>query len=103
VSRRRQLRQPLRAAAVRSVDFDHLLDVLRDNLRRADAFVTTAEELIERSWGDEGDNSEDEDGGVQRRRMRVEYLIEAGKLAVRAANYASGQIATELAAHPGDA
>src|SRR5436190_1372180 len=84
----------------------HLLHVLRDNLRRADAFVSTAEELVERSWGEEGDDrdeDEDDDSGIQRRRMRVEYLIEAGKLAVRAAGYTSDQLAAELAAHRGDA
>lgn len=85
-------------------DVDHLLYVLRDNLRRADAFVSTAEELVEQSWGDEGDDGdEDEDGGIQRRRMRVEYLIEAGKLAVRAAGYTSDQLAAELAMHRRDA
>lgn len=83
------------------IDVDHLLDVLRDNLRRADAFVSTAEELVEQFWGDEID--EDEDGGAGRRRMRVEYLIEAGRLAVRAALYTGDQIVAELAAHTVDA
>lgn len=99
-------RRALPAPALPTVDVDHLLHVLRDNLRRADAFVSTAEELVERSWGDEGDDSdegEDDDSGIQRRRMRVEYLIEAGKLAVRAAGYTSDQLAAELAAHRGDA
>ena len=97
-------RGALPAPALPTVDVDHQLYVHRDNLRRADAFVSTAEELVERSWGDEGDDSdEDDDSGIQRRRMRVEYLIEAGKLAVRAAGYTSDQLAAELAAHRGDA
>ena len=87
---------------VSAVDVDQLLCVLRDNLRRADTFVSTAEELVERSWGDEA-RSEDEDGGVQRRRNHVEYLVEAAKLAVRAAIYTGDQIAAELAAHRGRA
>jgi hypothetical protein len=85
-------------------DVDHLIHVLRDNLRRADAFITTAEEKLEQSWSDEiDDDSEDEDGGILRHRMRVEYLIEAGKHAVRAAGYTSDQLAAELDLHRGRA
>jgi hypothetical protein len=76
-------------------DVDHLLYVLRDNLRRADAFISTAERQIEESWHDDNDG-EDEDGGVLRHRMRVEYLVEAGKHAVRAALYTTEQIDAEL-------
>ena len=79
---------------------DHLLCVLRDQLRRADAFVTSAETELLVSWGvggDDGSGEDDEadDDGVQRRRMRVEYLVEAGKLAVREAQYTSEQLAAE--------
>jgi hypothetical protein len=70
-----------------------LLDVLRDNIRRADAFVTDAEEKLEQSWGFDGEEDE-----VLFRRGQVEYLIEAGKLAIRAANYTGAQLAAELAA-----
>jgi hypothetical protein len=66
--------------------------LLRDNLRRADAMVSTAEGLIEESWHDD----EDEDGGILRHRMRIEYLIEAGKHAVRAALYTTEQIEAEV-------
>lgn len=61
---------------------DGLLYILRDNLRRADAMVSTAERQIEENWHDE---EEDENGGILRHRMRIEYLVEAGKHAVRAA------------------
>lgn len=78
-------------------EVDHLLCVLRDQLRRTDAFVTSAEKELLVSWGvgdddgGEGDEDDDDDG-VQRRRMRVEYLVEAGKLAVREAQYTSEEI-----------
>jgi hypothetical protein len=72
---------------------DGLLYILRDNLRRADAMVSTAERQIEESWHDE---EEDEDGGILRHRMRIEYLVEAGKHAVRAALYTAEQIEAEI-------
>lgn len=81
-----------------------LVCVLRDQLRRADSYVTSAEKELMESWGDEGDeDSEDSDDGVQRRRCRVEDLVEAGKLAVREAQYTSDQIFARLDPHPGDA
>jgi hypothetical protein len=45
-------RQPGRLAgpAATGPDLDGLLYTLRDNLRRADAFITTAERQIEESW-----------------------------------------------------
>ncbi|HEY0482362.1 MAG TPA: hypothetical protein VGD37_32800 [Kofleriaceae bacterium] len=61
-------------------DLDDLIHVLRDNLERADAFLTSAEELIERPLP-EGDD----DGSVARRRNHIAHLLEAAKLAVRAA------------------
>jgi hypothetical protein len=75
-------------------EVDHLICVLRDQLRRTDAFVTSAEKELLVSWGV---GEDDEDDGVQRLRMRVEYLVEAGKLAVREAQYTSEQLAAELA------
>jgi len=79
---------------------DDLLYTLRDNLRRADAFITTGERQLEESWGVEVDESDDDDeegeARVQRRRMRVEYLVEAGKNAVREALYTTQQIEAEI-------
>jgi hypothetical protein len=76
-------------------ELDHLTYTLRDNLRRADAFITTAERQIEENWHDD---EEDEDGGILRHRMRVEYLVEGGKHAVRAALYTAEQIDAVLGA-----
>lgn len=84
-------------------DPDGLLYTLRDNLRRADAFISTAERQIEESWHDDDrddrdDRDEEESGSsILRHRMRVEYLVEAGKLAVRAALYTTQQLDAELA------
>lgn len=76
---------------------DQLLCTLRDNIRRADAFISTAERQIEESWhDDERDEDEeyddDDEDTVLRHRMRVEYLVEAGKFAVRAALFNVEQI-----------
>jgi hypothetical protein len=112
VTRRRQPGQRLPAPAAPEPsplpvpepddEVDHLICVLRDQLRRTDAFVTSAEKELLVSWGvggdDGGEDDEDEDDGVQRRRMRVEYLVEASKLAVREAQYTGEQLAAELAA-----
>lgn len=74
-------------------DVDGLFYLLHDNLRRADAFITTAEEQIERSWGGGEDQGGDDSGaaGVLRRRNQ------AAKLAVRAGNYTCEEIAAEIA------
>lgn len=77
-------------------DLDGLLYLLRDNLRRADAFITTAEQLIEQPGSDADD--EGDDGGIMRYRMRIEYLVEAAKMAVRAANYTGESIDAEISA-----
>ncbi len=78
---------------------DCLLYSLRDNLRRADAFVSTAERQIEENWhdNDDEDDLEEEFNTVLRHRMRIEYLVEAGKHAVRAALYTTEQIDAEIA------
>jgi hypothetical protein len=84
---------------VSAPDVDHLIHILRDNLRRADAFVSTAERQIEESWhDDDGDESdmEEEFDTVLRHRMRIEYLVEAGKLAVRAALYTTERLDAAL-------
>ena len=96
-SNRRRPELPAPAPAPEPDDeVDHLLCVLRDQLRRTDAFVTSAEKELLVSWGvggdDSGEDDEADDDGVQRRRMRVEYLVEAGKFAVRAALYTTEQI-----------
>jgi hypothetical protein len=76
-------------------DLDNLIHLLRDNLGKADAFISAAERLIEESWdsGDADPAAEDETGdSVLRRRSRAEHLIEAGKLAVRAAAYTTEEL-----------
>ena len=80
-------------------ELDGLLYTLRDNLRRADAFISTAERQIEENWHDEdGDDSdvEEEFDTVLRHRMRIEYLVEAGKFAVRAALFTTDQLDAAL-------
>lgn len=84
-------------------ELDHLLYTLRDNLRRADAFITTAEQQIEEPRRHEsGDEGESEEDGKLRYRMRVEYLVEGGKLAVRGALYTVQQLEAVIAAHRRD-
>lgn len=87
MNRRRQLR-----AAEPCADADGLLCVLRDNLGKADAFLSTAEELVERVWEDHGVEDDDGVSSVLRRRSHVEHLIESAKLAVRAAAYTGEQL-----------
>ena len=75
-------------------DLDGTLDVMRDNLGRADAFITAAEDLIERPW----EGSEDDDS-LGRHRNHVAHLVESAKLAVRAAIYAGDHVAAALDKH----
>jgi hypothetical protein len=95
---RSRLKLPAPPPEPQTDEVDSLLYVLLDQLRRTDAFTTTAENELVESWslGDPSDE-EDEDGGVQRRRMRVEYLVEAAKLEVRAAQYTGDQLVAEWA------
>ncbi|HEX7840894.1 MAG TPA: hypothetical protein VF469_25630 [Kofleriaceae bacterium] len=70
---------------------------MRDNLGKADAFITAAEREIEESWrcndSDDDPAAEDETGdSALRRRSRIDHLIESGKLAVRAAAYTTEEI-----------
>jgi len=81
VIRRRQLA----AGAAPCDDIDGLFCRLRDKLGKADAFITSAEYQMEQAPS----GNEDED---LRRRNHVEHLVEAGKLAVWAAGYTSGEI-----------
>ena len=81
-------------------ELDHLMYALRDNLRRADAFITTAEGQIEEPRRDDDrDEDESEEDGKLRHRMRIEYLVEGGKLAVRGALYTVQQLEAVIAAH----
>jgi hypothetical protein len=74
------------------LDLDDALQRLRDKLGKADTFITCVEELIELSWDtDEGESGES-DYSVVRRRNRVAHLIEAAKLAVRAAASAGEEL-----------
>ncbi len=70
-------------------DVDNMFYVLRDNLGKADAFITVAEDLIEQCW----DGSDDDDNSITRRRNQVAHLVESAKLAVRAATYAGEELA----------
>jgi hypothetical protein len=74
-------------------DLDGTLHVLRDNLGKADAFITVAEDLIEQCWSGNGDEGGDGDDSVARRRNQVAHLVESAKLAVRAAAYAGEELA----------
>ncbi len=69
-------------------DFDGTLDVLRDNLGRADTMITEADELIVQVWSSERGGSE----SLTRRRNHVSYLMEAARLAVRAAMHAGDEL-----------
>jgi hypothetical protein len=81
------------APVVPCAEVDGLLCVLRDNLGKADAFISTAEELIVRSWSGGGGRDDPEgDDSVSRRRNHVEHLVEAAKLAVRAADYTGQEL-----------
>ena len=66
-------------------DPDRALCALGDQLGKADAFLTAAEDLIERSWSGSGNESGAYDARVMRRRNHAEHLVEAAKLAVRKA------------------
>lgn len=66
-------------------DLDDLFGLLKDNLGKADAFITSAEYQLEQAPS--GDDEED-----GRRREHVEHLVEAAKYAVRAAGYTTEEI-----------
>jgi len=74
-------------------DLDGLFDLFRGHVARADAFLTAAEDLIERPCrGADEEVDEDADDHPGRRRNHVAYLLDAAKLAVRAAVYTSAEI-----------
>jgi hypothetical protein len=63
-------------------DGGETLEALRDNIAKADAFITAAEELVESAGCLSCD---DDDADLARQRNHVAHLIESAKLAVRAA------------------
>ncbi|HEX4418802.1 MAG TPA: hypothetical protein VH165_12915 [Kofleriaceae bacterium] len=69
-------------------DLDGPIYLLRDNLGKADAYITAVEKLIELPGGSEVGSS-DEPG---RHRNHVAHLVESAKLAVRAAACTTEQI-----------
>lgn len=69
-------------------DLHGTLAVLRDDLGRADTMLVTADELIVQVWSGEGGNGDT----LTRRRNHVSYLLEAARLAVRAAMRAGDEI-----------
>lgn len=76
-------------------DLDGLIHLMRYNLGKADAFITAAERELQESWSNRGDDptaGDDTGDSVLRRRSRIEHLVEAGKLAVRAAAYTTEEI-----------
>lgn len=77
----------LRPAAV-PAEVGDLFYLLRDSLGKADAFISVAEELIEQPQ----DCDDCGDGDLLRRRSQIEHLLDAAKLAVRAAGHTSGEL-----------
>jgi hypothetical protein len=69
---------------------DDLLGLLKDNIGKAHAFISSAEYQMEQAPS--GDDEKD-----LRRKSDVEHLVEAGKLAVQAAAYTAEEIETAIA------
>ncbi len=69
-------------------DLHGTLAVLRDDLGRADTMLVTADELIVQVWSGDPDDSLT----LTRRRNHISYLMEAARLAVRAAMRAGDEI-----------
>jgi NAD(P)-dependent dehydrogenase (short-subunit alcohol dehydrogenase family) len=74
-----------RAQLTPPADLDDLFGLLKDNLGKAHAFINSAEYQMEQAPS--GDDEEE-----LRRQNDVEHLVEAGKLAVRAAIYTTEEI-----------
>ena len=72
-------------------NFDDLLHLLRDNVARADTFLTALEDLVERfpCGGSEDKNDDDARG---HHRNHVAHLLDAAKMAVRAAIHTGDEI-----------
>jgi hypothetical protein len=88
MTRRREL-----SVSVLCADADGLLSVLRDNLGKADAFITAAEELIGRPGGGIESGDDDDEADLRRRRNHLAHLLDSAKMAVRAAAYGGEQLA----------
>ena len=69
-------------------DYDGVLAVMRDAVGRADAMIVTVDELIVQLWSGGGGS----DISLTRRRNHVSYLLEAARLAVRAAMHAGDEL-----------
>jgi hypothetical protein len=80
-------------------DLDPTLYTTTGSLGRADAFITSAERLIEDHGVSIEDADEDDDDEPGRIRNNLAYLIESAKQAVREAQYAHGQTVAAFEAH----
>jgi len=69
---------------------DDLFGLLRDNLGKADAFISSAEYQMEQAPSGDGDED-------RRRQSHVEHLVEAAKFAVRAASHTTEEIDATIA------
>ena len=79
-------------------DLEDALDVLRQNVARADAMLCATEHQLERfTWGTEGDRDDSPDDDPGRRLDHLAHLLGAAKEAVRAAVHAGSNVATKLA------
>ena len=100
-------RNPTPAAShVDEDEVDDVVDVLCQNLARADAMVCATEHQLERfTWGsadeEDGEDDDDDDDDDRGRRLdHLAHLLGATKEAVRAARYAGGEVAAKLAQRP---
>jgi len=81
-------------------DLDATLYATTNSLGRADAFITSAERLIEdHGVSVESADENDDDHEPGRIRNNLAYLIESTKLAVREAQYAHGQTVAAFEEH----
>jgi hypothetical protein len=68
--------------------YDGTLDVLRDNVAKAEAMVVAADEFIAQLWSSGGGSNI----ALTRRRNHVSHYLESARLAVRAAMYAGDEL-----------